>query len=115
MNFVNDGAFEAALREAGLPMPSTAKACSEAKAQLSQVAFRVLRRALDLVRIVAVKRTLQPEHVHNLARIAVLLSAPVDSAAPRATQLMRGGEGALGHTVMTGSFYGSSAADDASY
>ena len=123
MTAVSDHAFDSLLTHHGWARPTKA---DEARAAVSKATFQVVRRVLDMLRVVSLHRTIQPEHVHNLARVAELLRAPLGGAAganpPRAAtrgrmsplREMRGGDGAVGHTVMTGAFFDPSA-DSASY
>ena len=120
MNAVSDHAFDALLTHHGWARPTKPE---EARAAVSRAAFGVVRRLLDLLRVVSLHRTIQPEHVHNLGRVAELLRAPL-GASPGANtksrgrmsplRAMRGGDGAVGHTVMTGAFFDPSA-DSASH
>jgi len=120
MNFVSEHAFDSALSAHRLQAPSTARASTEARAQLGQVAFKLARRLIDMLRIVSVQKTLQPEHVHNLSRLALLLSTPAGATGAAEESrtrplLMRGGfDGAQGHTVMAGSFFNPADQADAS-
>ena len=73
MNFVSDHAFDSVLASHGLARPSTKAAVDESRSALSQAAFKVARRLIDMLRIVSTQKTLQPENVQNLARLSELL------------------------------------------
>lgn len=118
MNAITEHAFDAALACHGLPKPPTKSASDESRSALSQASFKVARRILDMLRIVCSQRTLQPEHVHNLARLSELISYPLSvssaaanrrsaSSARRGAPLgaMRGGSGSEGHTVLPGGYF----------
>lgn len=71
-------------------------ACSpDACAKLDAFLYQVLRSVLDLSRLVSAQRTLQPEHLMTLRKVAVMLKTPV--GAPRAglRQQMGGNDNTL--------------------
>jgi histone H3/H4 len=120
MNFVSTNALEGALRAAGgVPAPKTARSSTDVRAKLSQTAFAVLRRTLDLARMISSRKTIQPEQIYNLERIATLLTTPVDkqvshtaghagtkhSQSGMSVSVVRGGDGSHGNTVMPGSYF----------
>ena len=118
MDVISDPAFAAALAQPGLRAPSAAPARAASRVALSQLVFKVARRLLDTLAVTSNQRTLQPEHLHNLARIASLLDAPIavsparqGPANRRGMLLMRGGNGG---TTMPGSFFNPADAADAS-
>jgi hypothetical protein len=97
---INEAAFDAALASHGLRAPGAATARAAARAAFSQLVVKVARRLLESLSIVSSKRTLQPEHFHDLAKIAGLLSATIAAPPPsgrpgrdRGMLLMRGGSG----------------------
>lgn len=121
-SFVSQDAFEVALARSGAKAPGTRASLADAKGQFDTLLFRIVRRLLDMLRVVAAQRTLQPEHVHSLAKLAKLLSGSVGAAS--GTSGTSGSSGAAsgrtmmhgGHagTVMTGSFFDPDNAADAS-
>lgn len=127
MNFIGRDAFEDAFLPKSRKGKGNAKAaaaqarCSSRTAeatrtQLNAFLYRVASRLLDLLRIMAPQRTLQPEHVHNLAKIAALLRLPLTKANAQQGQgreLMMGGHAG---TVLPGSYFDpGNAVDAASY
>ena len=116
---ISDQAFDCALGSSGLRAPAAIAARNAARTAFSQLVFKVARRLMDALSIVSSTRTLQPEHFHDLAKVAALLSAPLAANAPPASRpgrdrgmlLMRGGNGG---TVMSGSYFNPADGPDAS-
>ena len=80
MNVVSDHAFDSVLSSHGLSRPSTKASVDEARSALSNSAFKVARRLIDMLRIVSMQKTLQPEHIQNLARLSELLGSNLHSS-----------------------------------
>ena len=91
MNVITDHAYDSALSSHGLPRPSTRASADESRTALSNAAFKVARRLLDMLRVVSSQKTLQPEHVHNLARLSELLSSSVSASASASSNLSKNG------------------------
>jgi histone H3/H4 len=118
---ISERAFDDALASLRISAPATARAAADARAALGQVTYRFARRLLDALRIVSSHRTLQPEHVRNLASLSNLLALPISRVAPApgalrtgslvmrggsAAAVMRGGSGAVGSTVLPAAYFG---------
>jgi hypothetical protein len=116
---ISERAFDDALASLHISAPATARAAADARAALGQVTYRFARRLLDALRIVSSHRTLQPEHVRNLASLSNLLAMPISRVAPapgalrKGSLVMRGGSssaavmrGGNGSTVLPAAYFG---------
>jgi hypothetical protein len=119
MNSISVEAFEHALALHRLSAGSDARSTAHlnARARFNELVWNVGRRLLDLLRVSTSARLLQPEHLHNLSKVAQLLQQPLpmcartNKAKKAATAKQSGGHAG---TVMTGSFFDAANANDAS-
>jgi hypothetical protein len=102
--------FQMAARCAGCTVPAGGERLARACKQFDALVYSVALRVIDLLRIVATTKTLQPENLQTLVRVAAIMRAPVGDHAVQSTsrgfatarsRAQRGGNG----TVMTGAFF----------
>ncbi|GAX84524.1 hypothetical protein CEUSTIGMA_g11945.t1 [Chlamydomonas eustigma] len=98
-----------ALSALDLQCPTGRRQAEAVKTALARLVYRVACRLIDCLRLLASRPTLQPEHVRDLTKLSALLHAGIEGRrsgrGKGRPSILLGGDGSLGCTVMTGSFF----------